>query len=201
MIQNSLYLQAAMNRNFAAYLIDMFKFSPLQLVGFMFGLCSVVSVLYAFIQLLRLDEGQQQAVSVSVSVSGLFSRVCSEQTLLTRQSLAAFTLWPAGFVGGLTLIGGLGGGFQIRFIVPILPATSILAGMAVVRTDSLLHPLVAVLLVYSGMHSLFYSVLYSPLYADMHASVFDIIRTILETPYEAPSFDIQFMKHFGLKLG
>jgi hypothetical protein len=129
-----------------------------------------------------------------------FSFVCSELTL-RRCAWASFTLWPLGFVAGLTLIGGLGGGFQIRFIVPILPATSVLASFAVTSATDLAKPLAAVLLAYSGMHCLFYAVLYSPLFADMHATVFDIIRTILETPYEPPVSDIGFMKHFGLKLG
>lgn len=179
-----------MNRNWAAYIIDLFKFSPLQLVGLLFGLCALVFALHSILQFSRCYHG-----SLKTAHSLLLS-----QHLLQRWALASFTLWPVGFVGGLTLIGCMGGGFQIRFIVPILPATSVLASMAVTAIDTMLYPVVALLLVYSGMHSLFYSVLYSPLFADMHASVFDIIRTILESPYDAPASDINFMKHFGLKL-
>lgn len=183
-------MQAAMNRNPAAYLVDLFKFSPLQLVGFMFGSCTLVFAACSVLQISRQKK---------VSPEKTYSQVCSEQSLQCW-ALASFALWPAGFVGGLTLIGSLGGGFQIRFIVPILPATAALASIALAAVDSMLHPVAAVLLAYSGMHSLFYSVLYAPLFADMHASIFDIIRTILETPYEAPASDIKFMKHFGLKL-
>lgn len=191
MIQNSLYLQAAMDRNPAAYLIDLFKFSPLQFVGFLFGLFAVVFAVYSLLQLLS-RRGTD-------SLEKTHFLVCSERSL-QRWALASFALWPAGFVGGLTLIGSLGGGFQVRFIVPILPATAVLSSVAVAAADSLLQPVAALLLAYSGMHSLFYAVLYSPLFADMHASIFDLIRTILETPYDAPTSDIKFMKHFGLKL-
>jgi hypothetical protein len=190
MIEQSLYLQKAMDRNIAAYAIDLFKFSPLQLVGLIFGLGALAFLIYNICHLLRRFgiEGQTQIKSL-----------CTEANL-NRVALASFALWPLGFVGGLTLIGGIGGGFQIRFIVPILPATSVLASIAVVSSNDIFQPLVALLLVYGGMHCLFYSILYSPMFADMHASIFDVIRIILESPYEVPNGDIKFMKHFGLKL-
>lgn len=198
MIERSLYLQAAMSRNTAAYLIDLFKFSPLQLVGLLLGLAAVVCVSVSLLlQLLKRGRGGGGGVEAGESLKAKDSQ---RELSLESCALASFSLWPLGFVAGLTLIGALGGGFQVRFIVPLLPATSVLASLAVARADSALQPLAAVLLVYAAMHCLFYAVLYSPLFADMHATVFDIIRTILESPHEAPATDMHFMKHFGLKL-
>ena len=187
MIDNSPYLQAAVGRHLAAYFIDLFKFSPLQLIGLVFGTCAFAPVLHYLFLLLKEKR--------------ILSRndICSDKSLKFLM-YAVFALWPLGYVCGFTLVGGLGGGFQIRFILPILPATSILAGLATMESDKILHILVALLLVYSGIHSFYYSILYSPLYADMHTTIFDVIRVILEAPYEAPKGDITFMKHFGLKL-
>lgn len=191
MIEQSLYLQKAMDRSVAAYFIDLFKFSPLQLLGMLFGVITIVAFVLYTLSELRMGTISNQKKKVSLySKSGI--------KLL---ALASFSLWPLGFVGGLTLIGGLGGGFQIRFIVPIIPATSILASIAIESSDTMLQPVIALLLSYGGMHCLYYAVLYSPLSADMHMTIFDIIRVILESPYEAPPVsDIKFMKHFGMPL-
>lgn len=184
MVERSPYLQAALARSPAAYFEDLLSLSPLQLAGLLFGLLSLLTILRSLLQAERWVHG-----------GGMYRELREQQ-----MAVAVLALWPMGFLAGLTLIGSLGGGFQLRFLAPMLPASSALAGAALAAADPMVLPLGALLLVYGGMHCLFYSVLYAPLFADMPATVFDIIKTILESPYEAPVADVKFMKHFGLSL-
>ena len=121
-------------------------------------------------------------------------------------SLAIFVLglWPLAYLGGLTFIGYMGAGYQNRFLAPILPATAILAGLAIERAGPSGGALAALLVAYAAMHFLYYGLMFSPLYADLDDCVFDILAQILTTPYSAPptqeSFTatISYMRHFGL---
>lgn len=111
-------------------------------------------------------------------------------------------LWPVSFLFGLTLVGLRGGGYQTRFLLPILPATSILAAIGIERFGS--TPLSATLLSIGAFHALFYGVLFYPLFCDFEFHIFDIIECILRSPQSIPSSRekysdiLQFMKHFGL---
>ena len=122
--------------------------------------------------------------------------------------------WPLCFLAGLTLIGGLGGGFQSRFLLPILPVTCILACLDIVPTtqeskssrhDSM--PIICcliLLLVYMAAHTMYYGILFGPLYADLDHSLWDILACIISSPYNSLSSRDQYMetfkylKHFGL---
>jgi hypothetical protein len=129
--------------------------------------------------------------------------------------IAVFTLWPIGFLLGHTMLGCCGGTFQTRFILPILPATSVLAASYVARTgkgrlsgkiektstvtsnfvlggdtaaaaNTTRSAVCAMLLCYGAMHTLFYGVLYGPMFADLDFSVVGIVAGILRTTYYAP---------------
>ena len=70
-------------------------------------------------------------------------------------------------------LGRLGAGFQTRFLLPVLPATSVLASILINYTNSnsnsqsLKELLVFVLLSYSAMHMLYYGIMFPPLFADL----------------------------------
>ena len=109
---------------------------------------------------------------------------------------------------GVTCLGMAGGGYQTRFLLPILPATSILTGFCTVKSlldRNILGLTILLLLVFYGaMHTLYYSVLYPPLFADMDYSLVDIVDGILANEYVPPSnkdsfvYAIEYMKHYGL---
>ena len=73
----------------------------------------------------------------------------------------------------IIFVGRLGAGYQTRFILPILPATSILASVLINYTinntssQSIKDTLVSVLISYSSMHLIYYGIMFPPLFADL----------------------------------
>ena len=130
--------------------------------------------------------------------------------------IAIFALWPLGFLVGHTLLGCCGGTYQTRFLLPILPATAVLAaayvcragsartsgkigkeslpadgkfvlgGDAVSAADTSRSATCAMLLCYGSLHTLFYGVLYGPMFADLDFSVVGVIAGVLRSTYYAP---------------
>jgi hypothetical protein len=188
MIDNSVYLQGAIGKHSLSYITGLFAVSPVHIVGLVYAAIVIMMVIYRC----------------------LFSPRTKDNSLWTNQSqvdvvaVAVLLSWPFAFLGGLTLIGVLGGGFQIRFILPILPATAILAGIAIVNAGPNMSPFVSLLCCVSAMHVFYYSVLYSPLFADMDHSAFEIVATILSVTLddngskESMYKMYQVMRHYGL---
>jgi hypothetical protein len=122
--------------------------------------------------------------------------------------MSVLVTWPLSFLAGLTAVGIAGGGFQTRFLLPILPATSVLSGYCILRAveSKNLLPLTIhfFLLAYGAFHTLYYGILYPPLYADLDYSVHDVIQGILVSEYVPPEnwdslmLTRNYMKHFGL---
>jgi hypothetical protein len=120
------------------------------------------------------------------------------------------------------VLGKLGSGFQNRFILPIIPATSILFAISssflkeCSKSKNLKkYPVLAalveisqfmfdILLPYSSVLCLFYGIMFSPLFADLNANLFDIIATILSNSYhsftsvESFTETYKFLLHFGI---
>jgi hypothetical protein len=187
MISKSVYLQQVISRHPFAYLSRVFAVSPLHSVGFLFG----------FILLLVLII---QAISSSrhSSLRHFF------QSSKTTVQIGLLILWPLTFLIGLTGIGLLGGGYQTRFTLPVLPATALLTAIAIHYSGRKILPLACLLLSFSSFHVLYYSVLYSPLAADFDVSIFEILESILSSTLEPDTLTKEsilqtylYMKHFG----
>lgn len=189
MIENSSFLQEAIRKHALTYVTGLFAVSPMHSVGLLYILLLVFSAAWKLSGFSRTSEGGRR-----------FS--ASSQQL----SLVILSLWPLAFLGGLTLIGVMGGGYQIRFILPILPATAVLAGVACVSAGPNVSPLVSVICAVSAIHMFYYAVLYPPLFADMGNSVFELVAYILHfviddhSSGEAMYKTFQVMKHYGLVL-
>lgn len=126
-------------------------------------------------------------------------------------------IWIMGIGGGLNLIGILGAGYQLRFLLPIIPASAFL--LALCLEDFLVSlrnsmrssagiVLIFVVTCYSCLHALYYGVLFGPLYGDMPYSIMEIINdAILAVPKQSfktaeLAMDMQkYMEHYGLKMG
>jgi len=205
MLRDSAYLRLALSKPVTYYLEMLLEFSPMQVLGISFGL--VVSMRYLgkhMWQFLHCNSRRARINGDNFVAYGGSGHV------------AALIAWPAAFITGLTVIGVLGGGFQARFMLPILPATSILAARCVHRASSIrhgnstslagVHVLTVVALAYSSMHCLFYGMLFTNLYADLDLSMFSVLSKILAEPYVPVSSPqvmqelLKFMAHFGLHL-
>jgi hypothetical protein len=193
MISKSVYLQEVISRHPFTYLTRLFTLNPLHFIGLMFG------TLFIFILLYQLHRSPP----TSATCSSKFQQTSSPSSLSLH--IALLVTWPLGFLLGLTLIGILGGGYQIRFLLPILPATSILAAICITSSGMKVIPLVTILFCYASFHVLYYSILYPPLLADFDVTVFEILEMILSSTLESDSQSkesllsiYKYMKHFGL---
>ena len=190
MIENSAYLQGAMQKHWFSYLTGLFAISPVHVLG----------LLYVAVLLPR------AVLNLRAFLKARRERVTTALSLQCGNDLAAivFSAWPLAFVAGLTLIGVLGGGFQMRFMLPILPATSILAAIVIVNAGPNVTPLVCVLCCISMLHLFYYSVLYPPLFADIDISVFEILAHLLSSVLDDQQSKevtykmFQTMRHYGL---
>ena len=151
------------------------------------------------------SEGSRNVVTCADGSLGqcLVHRIHINYVLLV---CAVLCLWPVVILVGMTVLGSVGAGFQTRFLLPILPATAILAGvpMALSSQNSISLLLGLFFLCYMCLHTLYYGVLFSPLFADLDHSLLDILKIILSHPYYKPpdkdSFIgiLNFVRHFGL---
>ena len=95
------------------------------------------------------------------------------------------------------------GGYQTRFVLPALPATSIITAIGVEKYREV-SPVLYTFVAIGCMHIMFYGIMFYPMFADFEFSVFDIIATILGSPqYALHSQEtyvqaFKYMRHFGL---
>ena len=205
MLKDSAFLRLALSKPVTYYVEMLLEFSPMQILGISFG--AVVSMRYIgkhMWQFLHCNSRRARINGENFVAYGGSGHV------------TALIAWPTAFLAGLTLVGMFGGGFQARFMLPILPATSVLAARCVHRASSIrhgnstslagVHVLTVVALAYSSMHCLYYGMLFTNLYADLDLSMFSVLSKILSEPYAPVSSPqvmqemLRFMTHFGLHL-
>ena len=119
-------------------------------------------------------------------------------------------MWASAFLGGMSVLGLLGAGYQMRFIAPALPALALLASDAIVGWAEAGWPAcecMALLLSLGAMHGLYFGVLYAPIYADVTVALPEILGSILAEPMPSGSGDgtelkagYEMMRHFGAVL-
>lgn len=124
-----------------------------------------------------------------------------------------------GYIGGLTVLAAMGAGSQSRFLLPMLPLTSVITALHITElsmssshcmTMMMMMPMVSVLLAYGAMHSVYYGVLMAPLVGDLDVSLWDVLISILSSPLRLPTADadaddemtmksiVMYAKHFGM---
>ena len=186
MVEKSAYLQEALKKPFFHYFTVLATISPVHVYGIV--LLSTGTIIH-----LRSNSSMNRALKVMFKSK--FSRF-----IIECWSLA---IWPLAFLVGHMLVGIFGGGYQTRFILPIIPATSMITALAqeiVPGYESTTHCLVAI----GAMHVLFYGVMFYPLFCEFEFSVFDIVQTILDSPQYAPesqkelSSVFKYLQHYGL---
>lgn len=91
-----------------------------------------------------------------------------------------------GFVGGLTVLGTLGAGFQMRFLLPMVPFTCILTAAALDKMRKSENTVVQMAemimwtaIVYGAIMSFYYGILYSTAFADIEYSLAAITGGLL----------------------
>ena len=193
MLKNSPYVRHAVEKKVWTYLTVMFEFSPVHIVG-------LASAFPYFTEAFK-----------------RFYHFCSWEN---NVSICMFILlvWPLSFIAGLTALGSAGAGFQSRFLLPALPATSILVALSVYPPSQdegsksftppgvAVAPLIILLMLIGTLHYMYYTVLYPTLFADFHVSVVDVLGLILRCPLKgiesrsAMTEMSNFMSHHGINL-
>jgi hypothetical protein len=125
--------------------------------------------------------------------------------------IVVFSSLPMGYLFLLTALGIIGSGYQLRFILPILPFTGLLSAIALQLMETKLSsililsssyfPFVFSYFSYSAILFFYYCNLYSIYYADLEYSILDIIIQILKSPYPELLVNTDFVKlmtHFGV---
>ena len=197
MLEKSSFLRKAIAKPSYTYILSLLKYNPIQFIGLIFGLIIafrfISNLLSSYFQKLMDDTKNKAMQNISIKNGGIF----------------ALFVWCFAFIAALSILGSKGSGFQTRFILPIIPATSILAALCIHeahKKHSSYQVLTTILLVYSSIHCMYYGVMFPNLYADLEENVFDIISNILNYPYHALSsresmMDVlKYMRHFGLNL-
>lgn len=118
--------------------------------------------------------------------------------------LVVFTTYPLSLLIGLTVIGALGGGYQARFLLPLLPGLSLMTALAWTKNQHRMPGAPLVLCCYAAVMT-FYYLLTAPQAADVDTrSLFDIIACALQYPHphvESPGDAAllrQYARHYGL---
>ena len=201
MISQSIYLQEVINRHSLSYITRVFSVNPIHSIGLLFGtiflFVLVVKAIYSFIKYYSNNSIEHNNNEIKNNFNLSYFEIL----------LSILILWPLSFLIGLTMIGLFGGGYQTRFILPILPATSILSSICIYVTGQKVMPLICILFCYTSFHIVYYSILYPPLVADFDVSIFDIINVMLQSTLDSETMTkdtliktYSYMAHYGFAL-
>lgn len=225
MIKNSKFLQMAINKPWYYYLSVLSTLSPPHAVAMLFGVaCAGVALTSLSSQLLTtltctstpkpndLDQKQLSDSTTSTLLAVDVTTTGTSAHLYFFIGIGVLALWPICFCTALSFIGCMGAGYQSRFLLPLLPATSILASFAIEYLKqrqgvvaAVADTLSSVMVTYQAMHFMFYGVMFAPLFADLDFSIVDVLHVVLTTPYHSPisreSFTstLAYLAHFGVQ--
>ena len=196
MVKNFPFLQRALSHPFHFYFSTLSKIAPIHLVALLIPPILVLRSLFVLTTKQKKNQNQNQNQDQDQNVTGI---------LINQETIHILTLWiwPVSFLLGLTIVGVSGGGYQSRFMLPILPATSILSGYYL-TSNKKIAPACMVLLHVGVLHFMFYGVLYYPMFSEFEYNIFDIIWCILSSPQYFPASQenyqqiLKFMSHYGL---
>ena len=175
------------------YIEQLFIYSPLHLVGLGTLLITAATTVAPFFR------------SIYHCYKTKTPLVLSYQVSWNKLHLLALT-YPIAYIGAMTLLGNISSGFQLRFLLPILPILCVVSSFVIVRRSVSL-PFIALLLVYSSFYTIYYGFLYAPLYADFEGNIVDILRVMFDNPFQSSlghdktAEVLDFMRHFGVVRG
>ena len=176
MISNSVFLQRSTNHPWYYYLYILSTISPIHMLGLLQCSIALLGRVLRRVPRLDLDKGMTDYYILFV--------------------------WPVSYMVGLTCVGIAGGGFQTRFLLPIIPATSLIASIGIVKSVSI-SPVAIMLISIGAMHLMFYGVMFYPFFCDFEFNVFDVVEIILKSPRIYPDSPdayngiFRFMAHYG----
>ena len=123
-------------------------------------------------------------------------------------TVKALGVIPVAYITGLTLLGSLGAGYQMRFLLPMIPIVSIVLAHELCSCSSpnaLFSPLLLLSMI-NICHCCYYGILCAPMHADIYISIFEIIAKIIQSPYYAPAtreaYEVMQLhnKHYGFHI-
>eukprot|EP01036_Dinobryon_divergens_P034784 gene34784-44988_t len=190
MLDNSPFVRAAIHKPYHTYFSTLLTFSPMHLFGLLFCSLTIVVMIFAvavtcFRPISVDDDDDDDSEPPKEADSGrrrnYIGDVLRRNAVMVK--LCVFSLWPLSFLVGLTLLGVMGAGFQSRFLLPLLPATAILA----------------------VLHSCVYGMMFAPLFGDLDLNIVGMMDSMYENPLKSPSSEetwqqiLQYLRHFGLE--
>ena len=190
MIEKSGYLQEALLKPWFHYFMILSTISPIHMFGM--TLLIVNTIIYT-----------RNRDMKSPSLKSKLSRNVVEAPHFLVDCWA-LVVWPLAFILGHVVVGVCGGGYQTRFILPIIPATSIIAALGLEVLPEY-QATASALVAIGAMHLLFYGVMFYPLFCDFEFNVFDIIQIIVDSTQYIPESQKEFagvfkyMEHHGLR--
>ena len=185
MIQNSKFLQFAINKPIYFYFYQLFTLSPIHLIGLLSTVALFCQFLFKYYQ---------------------NSTFWFDNDRIYQCKRIILLLWPTSFLFCFTLLGYFGSSFQTRFILPI---TSVLSIFTAIEFEHCLEnrsntSMLMLLFGYTALHGIYYGVMFPTLYADLDDSLFDMLAIIMKTPhYIIPTKEVwdhvfNYLKHLGL---
>jgi hypothetical protein len=197
MLEKYPFVRRAVMKPWYTYLLSITAISPLHC----FGLCVFSALIVRFF------------FHKFVVPHILTGKVLAEKKVLSIfKSLTEIGLLPLSFLFFLTILGLLGGGYQTRFILPILPFSCFVTSLVMellystkasnwCLCVSVLECFFLLSFVYSTALTFYYGTLFAISYADLEYSLIDIVFQILSSPFQAGMVNNDFyhlIGHYGI---
>lgn len=201
MLEKYAYVAKAVNKPWHTYLLTLLQIAPYHLIGLPFIMIGGIFTLFKVLESNKRKE--------TINQRNQFAVFADSPQFTLAIDLFCLCVLPFGYVGLLTLVGILGGGYQTRFILPILPASAIVSAIIIDwvgipdhkgagRFMSLLE---LILLAYTTCLMFYYGIIFSVYYADVDYSLWQILKSILLNSYpmtEVNKSTLSILHHFGL---
>jgi hypothetical protein len=201
MLKKYPFVRKAVEKPWYTYIRAFYTISPLHLIGLLF----LVVLFIVWINNTRSNPRNNENEKVYNSNNN------PQHLKNSIPRMVVFSSLPMGYLLLLTALGIIGSGYQLRFILPILPFTGLLSAIALQIMETRLStipilsssyfPLVFSYISYSVILFFYYCNLYSIYYADLEYSLLDIIIQILQSAYPELLVNTDFVKlmtHFGV---
>lgn len=190
MISSSAYMSRSFAQPLAYYIEQLLVYSPLHLIGLGTLLIPATTTVIPFMHRIYHCYRENRTLALSCQVSW-------------NKLLLLVLTYPIVYIGSMTLLGNISSGFQLRFLLPVLPIMAVISSFIIVR-HNLSLPSIALILVYNSFYMIYYGVLYAPLFADFEGHIVDILRVMIDNPFQSTlgrnkiAEILDFMRHFGV---
>jgi hypothetical protein len=203
MLEKYPFVLRAVMKPWYTYLISISSVSPLHA----FGMCSFVVVGLRYLYQLVPSLVLKREIVKKETRSSEKDFLCEFK--FEFESFAWIGFLPLSFILFLTI---LGGGYQTRFILPVLPfscfITSVVAELLCIsgiRVSSVCFSALEIFCllccIYSAVLMFYYGTLFSISYADLEYSLNDIVFQILSSPFRTSMVNSDFhqlLAHYGV---